>query len=48
MKYKILIAEDDNDIVEILRLYLENEGFELIISNDGEDALREFENNDID
>lgn len=48
MKYKILIAEDDNDIVEILRLYLENEGFELIICNDGEEAYAEFKNHDID
>ncbi len=48
MSYKILIAEDDNDIVEILRLYLENEGFELVISRDGEEALKEFEKKNVD
>lgn len=48
MSYKILIAEDDNDIVEILRLYLENEGFELFICNDGEQALKTFEKNQVD
>lgn len=48
MSYKILIAEDDNDIVEILRLYLENEGFELVICNNGETAWQEFEKNQID
>lgn len=48
MSYKILIAEDDNDIVEILRLYLENEGFDLVICNDGESAFREFENTEVD
>ena len=48
MSYKILVAEDDNDIVEILRLYLENEGFELVISRDGQEALEKFEENDID
>lgn len=48
MSYKILIAEDDNDIVEILRLYLENEGFELVISRDGEEALKEFAKNTVD
>lgn len=42
MKYKILIAEDDNDIVEILRLYLENEGFELSINSNGQEALNSF------
>ena len=48
MSYSILIAEDDNDIVEILRLYLENEGYELHISRDGEEALREFEHSKVD
>lgn len=43
MKYKILIAEDDSDIVEILRLYLDNEGFELLICQDGEEAFHTFE-----
>lgn len=48
MSYKILIAEDDNDIVEILRLYLENEGFNLVICNDGEAAFAEFEKQNVD
>lgn len=48
MSYKILIAEDDNDIVEILRLYLENEGFELTICNDGEAALKAFQGASVD
>ena len=48
MSYRILIAADDNDIVEILRLYLENEGFELVISRDGEEALNNFESASVD
>lgn len=48
MSYKILIAEDDNDIVEILRLYLENEGFDLVITRDGEEAVNEFGKNSVD
>lgn len=48
MAYKVLIAEDDDDIVEILRLYLENEGFELIICRDGEEAFAEFEKKNVD
>ena len=48
MSYKILVAEDDNDIVEILRLYLENEGFELVMGRDGQEAFDKFENNQVD
>ena len=48
MSYKILVAEDDNDIVEILRLSLENQGFELVIGRDGQEAFDRFEGNDID
>lgn len=48
MKYRILIAEDDNDIVEILRLYLENEGFILSINSNGEEALNSFKEHKAD
>lgn len=40
MNYKILVAEDDEDIVELLTLYLSNEGYEVLAANNGEDALR--------
>ncbi|MBR3909346.1 MAG: response regulator transcription factor [Clostridia bacterium] len=39
MKYKILIVDDDVNICELLRLYLEKEGFETIVANDGENAV---------
>ena len=35
MKYKILVAEDDKDIAEVIKLYLENEGYEVIWAEDG-------------
>lgn len=35
MKYKILVAEDDKDIAELIKLYLENEGYEVILAQDG-------------
>ena len=35
MKYKILVAEDDTDIADFIKLYLENEGYEVIPSADG-------------
>lgn len=40
MAYTILAAEDDEDIVALLTLYLENEGWRVLCANNGEDALR--------
>lgn len=40
---KILIVDDDLNICELLRLYIEKEGFEASIANDGETALKMFE-----
>lgn len=46
---KILVADDDKNICELLKLYLEKENYEAIIANNGEEALRlfEFENPDL-
>lgn len=44
MKYKILIAEDDIDISELLRLYLEGSNFEVTTACDGAQALRAIQN----
>lgn len=40
MKYKILIVDDDVNICELLRLYLEKEGYETVVANDGEQAVQ--------
>lgn len=40
MATTILIAEDDADIREVLRLYLEGEGFAVVEAADGDTALR--------
>ncbi len=39
---KILVVDDDPNICELLRLYLEKEGFDVIIENDGISALDTF------
>ena len=39
---KILIADDDKNICELLRLYLEKEGYATCIANDGEEGLEKF------
>ena len=35
MARKVLIVEDDNNIAELLHLYLEKEGFETQVASDG-------------
>ena len=42
-KQKILIVDDDNNIAELISLYLEKEMFETKIAEDGEEALELFE-----
>ncbi len=41
--HKILIVDDDSNICNLLRLYLEKEGYETLIAEDGETALNLFE-----
>ena len=43
MPVKILIADDDKNICELLRLYLAKEGYEVCMANDGEAAFAGFE-----
>ena len=48
-KLKILIVDDDTNICELLRLYLDKEGYETLLCHDGESAvkLHESENPDL-
>ena len=43
MAKKALVVEDDNNIAELLRLYLGKDGFEVSIANDGGKAVGMFE-----
>jgi DNA-binding response OmpR family regulator len=40
---KILVVDDDKDICDLLKLYLQNDGYEVYISGDGYDAINKFE-----
>ena len=40
---KILIADDDRNICELLKIYLEKEGCNVVLAGDGEEALSKFE-----
>ncbi|RKY04306.1 DNA-binding response regulator [Candidatus Poribacteria bacterium] len=39
MRYRILIVDDDRDIVEFLKEYLEDEGYEVIAAYDGREGI---------
>ena len=45
---KILVVDDDTNICELLRLYLEKDGYEVIIANDGNNAVKMFKDLDPD
>ena len=45
---KILIVDDDKNICELLRLYLEKEGYETCIANDGEKAMEIYDSQHFD
>jgi DNA-binding response OmpR family regulator len=42
MGLKILIADDDINICDLLKIYLENEGYEIVTANDGIKTLSAF------
>ena len=42
-KQKILIVDDDTNIAELISLYLTKECFETMMVEDGEEAIRAFE-----
>ncbi|MBU3805571.1 MAG: response regulator transcription factor [Candidatus Fournierella pullistercoris] len=42
---KVLIVDDDQNICELLRLYLVKEGYETFLAHDGQTALELFEKN---
>ncbi len=39
MAYRILVAEDDKDILNLIRLYLESNGYQVLTASDGKRAL---------
>ena len=42
MSTKILVIDDDTNICEMLRVYLENEGYEVKTANDGAEGVAYF------
>lgn len=48
MSYKILVADDEAQIRDLLHLYLEKDGYEVIEAADGMEALRLIQREEID
>ena len=48
MQKHVLVVEDDNDILELLKLYLEANGFLVFVAHDGVEALEKLKNVKID
>jgi DNA-binding response OmpR family regulator len=44
----VLVVDDERNIVELVRLYLEKEGFNVVAAGDGEGALVQYERSDPD
>lgn len=48
MKSKVLIVDDEQDIRELIKFYMNKEGYDVIEAKDGEEALEIFESEYID
>ncbi|MBO5495656.1 MAG: response regulator transcription factor [Eubacterium sp.] len=43
MSTKILVVDDDHNISELLKLYLENDGYTVFVAHDGQEAVSVFQ-----
>ena len=48
MAYRILVADDETEIRDVLRLYLEKEGYEVVEAADGMEAAKLIKQEKID
>src|SRR3954463_176833 len=46
-KFKVLVADDDQDIRNGIEIYLKNEGYDVLKAADGKEALDLLEGNDV-
>ncbi|WBW50146.1 response regulator transcription factor [Peptoniphilus equinus] len=47
MNYKVLVCDDEKDIVRAIEIYLSAEGYDILKAHDGATALDLLENNDV-
>ncbi|MDU5110214.1 MAG: response regulator transcription factor [Clostridium sp.] len=48
MPKNILVVDDEIKIVEVISLYLKNEGYEVVFATNGREAIDKYKSNDID
>lgn len=48
MSRKILLADDDPDVIEVVSIILEDEGYEIVTARDGAEALEKIRSQDPD
>ena len=41
---KVLVVDDDTNICDLLKMYLEKEGYEVKTANDGVEGMTRFQN----
>ena len=46
--YRILVCDDDKDIVEAIDIYLTQEGYEVLKAYDGDEAIKVLKRNEVD
>ena len=46
--FKILVCDDDKDIVEAIDIYLTQEGYEVLKAYDGDEAIKVLKSNEVD
>lgn len=48
MNNTVLVVDDDSEIAKLVSVYLKNEGYEILLAQDGVEALKVIEQNSID
>lgn len=48
MSKKVLVVDDEIKIVEVINVYLKNEGYEVIFATNGREAIDKYKSNNID
>ena len=46
-KYHVLVVEDDTEIANAIKIYLENQGYDVYVGNDGLEGLEIIEKEDV-
>ncbi|WP_420819716.1 response regulator transcription factor [Paenibacillus faecis] len=48
MREKILLVDDEKEIIKLMEIYMRNEGYELLTASDGQEALELLQSHEVD